>query len=272
MTHNSKQDFIPNILTIAGSDCSGGAGIQADIKAISANGGYALSVITALTAQNTTGVQSSVDVPVRFIEDQIRSCFEDIDIHAVKIGMLSSPEIIETVAKTLEEYNPTHIVLDPVMVASSGDALLSGDALDILKGVLIPMSTLLTPNIPEAEKLLRKAVIDFERAAEDLLSLGCQNALLKGGHGRSETCTDILAVRANNNIETHTFEHERLETKNTHGTGCTLASTIATHLGHGLDLKTAVSNSKAYISKAIEHSDTLNVGHEHGPVHHFWKH
>lgn len=257
---------IPNILTIAGSDCSGGAGIQADIKAISANDGYAMSVITALTAQNTTGVQATVDVPERFVDDQIRSIFDDINVHAVKIGMLSNPEIIKTIAKALEHYKPEHIILDPVMVASSGDVLISSDAVDVMKDVLIPLATLITPNIPEAEKLSRKAVIDMERAAKDLLDLGPQSVLLKDGHGRSEICKDILVTQT----DTHIFEAQRLDSKNTHGTGCTLSSAIATHLGKGVSLENSVRESKAYISKAIEHSDTLHVGEGSGPVHHFW--
>lgn len=257
---------IPNILTIAGSDCSGGAGIQADIKAISANGGYAMSVITALTAQNTTGVQATVDVPERFVDDQIRSIFEDIDVHAVKIGMLSNPDIIKTVAYALETYKPEFIILDPVMIASSGDVLISSDAVDVMKETLIPLATLITPNIPEAEKLSRKAVIDMERAAKDLLALGAKNVLLKGGHGRSEICRDILATQT----DTHIFEAPRVDTENTHGTGCTLSSAIATHLGKGETLENAVRASKAYISKAIEHSDTVKVGQGSGPVHHFW--
>ena len=269
--------FIPNILTIAGSDSGGGAGIQADIKAISTNGGYAASVITALTAQNTTGVQAKVDVPARFVEDQLKSVFDDIDIHAVKIGMLSAPDIIETIAQTLKAYKPQHIVLDPVMVATSGDSLITSDALDVLKSELLPLATLITPNIPEAEKLLRKSIIDTEKFAKDLITLGCPAVLLKGGHSNSEDSNDILAVRTKNdtkndenNIETDIFEAKRIETHNTHGTGCTLSSTIATYLGHRTTLKEAVRLAKAYITKAIAYSDTLNVGKGSGPVHHFW--
>ena len=262
--------FIPNILTIAGSDSSGGAGIQADIKAISANGGYALTAITALTAQNTHGVHSSIDVPERFIEDQIRAVFDDIEIHAVKIGMLSHPGIIETVAETMKRYKPPHIVLDPVMVATSGDTLLSTDALDTLKKELIPLATLITPNIPEAEKLTRTAIIDTHKATEKLLDLNVNAALLKGGHEKGEHSTDILAIKTNNNIETHSFEEKRIYTPNTHGTGCTLSAAIATYLGHSYDLIDAVQSAKTYISGAIKHSDTLNVGKGAGPTHHFW--
>lgn len=257
----------PNILTIAGSDPSGGAGIQADIKAISANGGYAMSVITALTAQNTQGVLSTVDVPERFVEDQIKGIFEDIQVDAVKIGMLSSSDIIEVVANSLEKYKPKHIVLDPVMIATSGDALITSDAIEALKEKLIPLSTLITPNIPEAEKLLRKAVLDMEQAAQDLLNLGPQAALLKGGHGSSETCIDILATKE----ETKTFKAPRIGTDNTHGTGCTLSAAIATYMGHGYELAEAIEKAKAYITGALKHADSLNVGNGAGPVHHFWR-
>lgn len=259
--------MIPNILTIAGSDSSGGAGIQADIKAISACGGYAMSAITALTAQNTQGVHSVVDVPERFIRDQIKAVFEDIEVHAVKIGMLSAVETIEAVADMLEEYQPKHIVLDPVMIASSGDALITSDAIDTMKQRLIPLATLITPNIPEAEKLIRKAVIDMENAAKSLLILDCKAALLKGGHNKGPESTDILATTNG----TQSFSAPRIETENTHGTGCSLSSAIATFLGKGQALPEAIQNAKTYITGALKHSHAINVGHGHGPVHHFWQ-
>lgn len=256
--------MIPNILSIAGSDPSGGAGIQADLKTFAALGTYGMAVITALTAQNTQGVSGVMDIPEDFVKQQLEAIFEDIKLDAIKIGMLSNAEIIKTVAELLAKYNATNIVLDPVMVATSGDSLISADAVAAMKEYLIPMADVLTPNIPEAEKLSRKAVLDMEEAAKGLLSLGSKAIYLKGGHLKGEIITDILADKDGVNF----FEGPRVNTPNTHGTGCTLSSAIAAYLGHGLELEEACGKAKTYLTKALAHSDELDVGYGCGPVHH----
>ncbi len=258
---------IPNVLTIAGSDPSGGAGIQADLKTFGALGVYGMSVITALTAQNTQGVQGVEPVSPGFVREQLISVFEDVDIAAVKIGMVGEGDVIDMIAEILKRYNPPHVVLDPVMVATSGDALLSSDGISALKARLIPLADVITPNIPEAGKLLKKAVLDMEVAATDLLSLGCGAVLLKGGHGSSPRSDDVLATDSGVSI----FEAVRIDTHNTHGTGCTLSSALAAYLALGLELKDACAAAKDYITGALMHADALNVGGGHGPVHHFWK-
>lgn len=258
--------MIPNVLTIAGSDPSGGAGIQADLKTFGALGCYGMSVIAALTAQNTQGVQGVEPVSAQFVLNQITSIFDDIRVDAVKIGMMADPDVIEVVAGAIEKYSPRWVVLDPVMVATSGDALISSDAVEALKTKLIPFSDVITPNIPEAQKLLRKAVLDMEVTAKDLLSLGCDAALLKGGHGSSAQCVDVLASADG----VRSFEAPRIDSQNTHGTGCTLSSALAAYLAHGLSLEDAAQKAKDYITGAIAHADELDVGHGHGPVHHFW--
>ncbi|MGH1457041.1 MAG: bifunctional hydroxymethylpyrimidine kinase/phosphomethylpyrimidine kinase [Alphaproteobacteria bacterium] len=254
---------IPNVLSIAGSDPSGGAGIQADLKTFSALGVYGMAVITAMTAQNTQGVRGFVAVPPAFVKDQIDAVFDDIDVVAVKIGMLANVEIIESVADALERYKPEFIVLDPVMVATSGDSLISSEAVDEMKARLIPMASVITPNIPEAEKLMRKAVIDMEAAAESLLSLGSDAVLLKGGHLKG-SATDVLAY----DEVVKSYETARIDTKNTHGTGCTLSSAVAAYLARGFSLAESVESAKIYVTAAITHADELSVGRGCGPVHH----
>lgn len=261
--------MIPNILSIAGSDCSGGAGIQADIKAISANGGYAMSVITALTAQNTRGV-SRVELTSReMIAAQIEAVRADVWIDAVKIGMLGDAGIIETVAEGLRGLE-CPIVLDPVMVAKSGDRLLHAEAVSALREVLIPMATVITPNLPEAADLLgreeARALEEMVRQAKALLKLGPQAVLLKGGHLAGALSPDLLLDEAG----AQWFDAPRFKTKNTHGTGCTLSSALATRLGFGDAAAKAVRAAKAYISGAIAAADRLTVGEGHGPVHHFY--
>lgn len=257
-------ETIPNILSIAGSDPSGGAGIQADLKTFTALGCYGMAALTALTAQNTQGVRSSVNVPERFMRDQLDAIFEDIRVDAVKIGMLGGVEIMEAVADSLEKYEPKHIVLDPVMVASSGDILMDPDALGVLKNRLIPLATLMTPNIPEAEKLRRVAVLDMEIAAEKLLELGARAVLLKGGHLKGDVMRDVLA----DSTGVQVFEAPRVDTENTHGTGCTLSSAIAAYLGMGHDLADACERAKRYLTNALQYADVLDVGYGHGPVNH----
>jgi len=265
---------IPIALTIAGTDPSGGAGIQADLKAFSALGVYGATVITALVAQNTQGVRAIHDVPPPFIAEQMTSVFDDQDVRAVKIGMLSRPEVIETVAAGLDHYKQTTIVLDPVMVAASGDSLLVPEAVNALRTILIPKALLITPNMPEAAALLGEPVAADEpamlRQAEKLLTLGCGAVLLKGGHGKGVQSVDILFDESGPSR----FAAKRVATNNTHGTGCTLSSAIAANLAKGQPLRLAVQNAKDYVSAAIGASDQLSVGKGNGPVHHFhalWK-
>jgi len=258
--------MIPNVLSIAGSDPSGGAGIQADLKTFSALGVYGMAVISSMTAQNTCGVRSVVDVPARFVKDQIEAIFEDIEVSAVKIGMLSSADIIHAVADCLEKYQPPNIVLDPVMVASSGGVLITSDAIMTMKERLILLVDVLTPNIPEAEKLSRKSVIDMERSAQGLLELGSKAVLLKGGHLKGDIMRDVLAYKDVLKV----FESPRIDTENTHGTGCTLSSAIASYLSMGESLADSCGKAKKYLSGALEHADELTIGLGHGSVHHGW--
>lgn len=260
--------MIPKTLSIAGSDPSGGAGIQADLKTFSALGCYGMAVITALTAQNTKGVTGVESVPASFVREQLLAIFDDVAVHAVKIGMVADADIANVIADVLDEFRPDNIVLDPVMVATSGDALISRDAMDVLKERLIPLADVITPNIPEAEKLTKKAVLDMEAAAQGLLSLGCRAALLKGGHlTHEDTSNDVLAYEGG----VQAFEAKRILTSNTHGTGCTLSSAIAANLAKGMDLLDAVGSAKTYLHEAIQAGGDLGVGHGHGPVHHCWK-
>jgi hydroxymethylpyrimidine/phosphomethylpyrimidine kinase len=256
-------------VTIAGSDSGGGAGIQADLKTFSALGVYGASVITALTAQNTRGVTAIHEAPADFVRAEIDAVFSDLAVNAVKIGMLASPELIRTVAKGLRDYGQTRVVLDPVMVATSGDSLLKGEAVTTLREELFPLASLITPNLPEAGKLLGRTVgetrNDMLDAARELKSLGPKAVLVKGGHGTGAESTDLyLDVEG-----ARWLTAPRHATRNTHGTGCTLSSAIAAGLAKGLDLVTAVAEGKAYVTDAIVAADRLEIGHGHGPVHHF---
>ncbi|MGB3865026.1 MAG: bifunctional hydroxymethylpyrimidine kinase/phosphomethylpyrimidine kinase [Xanthobacteraceae bacterium] len=261
---------IPIALTIAGSDSGGGAGIQADLKAFAACGVYGASVITALTAQNTRGVSGIHEVPPEFITAQIDAVFSDLDVKAVKIGMVSQRPVIEAIVAGLMRWSPRHVVVDPVMVATSGDRLLSGDAVDALRRLLIPRATIITPNLPEAAALLEEPVAASETEivgqGERLLRLGCAAVLIKGGHGDGPDSTDYL-VRREGVVR---LAAPRIATPNTHGTGCTLSSAIAAGLAKGQPLEAAVRQAKVYISAAIAAADRLDVGHGHGPVHHFF--
>lgn len=253
-------------LTIAGSDSGGGAGIQADLKTFSAHHVFGMSVITAVTAQNTVEVRSIQTIATNIIADQIAAVFEDIQVDAVKIGMLGSSEVIETVADQLRIYQPTNIVLDPVMIAKSGDRLLSEDANTTLKTKLLPMATVITPNLPEAEALTGltiKSKQDLYTACQKLKELGAKNVLLKGGHSLGNP-NDLFY----DGESFHWLEAERISTKNTHGTGCTLSSAIASNLANGLPLKDSIEAAKTYITEAIRNS--FPIGHGHGPVHHFY--
>ena len=255
-------------LTIAGSDSGGGAGIQADLKAMSALGAYGASVITAITAQNTQAVTAVHGVPLDVISAQIDAVLSDLDVGAIKIGMLATPEIIETVATGLKGFTGP-IVLDPVMVAKSGDALLQNEAVSALIAHLLPRATLLTPNLPEAARLLNAPEAEgIEQMADQgaaLRALGAQAVLMKGGHAKGAMCEDLLVT----DTGTHSFSAPRIATKNTHGTGCTLSSSIAAGLAKGLGLEQAVEEAHAYLHAAIAAADSQHVGHGHGPVHHF---
>ena len=257
-------------VTIAGSDSGGGAGIQADLKTFSALGVYGASVIAALTAQNTRGVTAIHDVPAAFVTAQIDAVFSDLAVDAVKIGMLSNPAVIRAVAAGLDRYRMKAVVLDPVMVATSGDVLLREEAIANLTGELFPRALLVTPNLREAGRILGVEPAEDEagmqQQAEAILGLGTPAVLIKGGHGTGPEAADLLATAAG---DREWFRAPRLETQNTHGTGCTLSSAIAAGLARGLPLREAVGQAKAYLTAAIAAADRLTIGHGHGPVHHF---
>lgn len=260
------------VLTIATTDSSGGAGIQADIKTIAANGCYGLSVIVALTAQNTLGVSGIHPIPTDFVDAQMDAVLSDIGADAVKIGMLFSPELIRTVAQGLVRHGMRTIVLDPVMVAQSGDRLLQDEAIDVLKTELIPLATIITPNIPEASALLGRKIAtpeDVREAARELMDLGCANVLIKGGHLESGDSDDCLYLGAENRAVI--LSGKRIPTRNNHGTGCTLSSAIASGLAKGQTVETAVRQAKDYITQAIEGGAEYTLGQGHGPVHHFFR-
>lgn len=256
-------------LTIAGSDSGGGAGIQADLKSFAAAGVYGTSVITSVTSQNTKGVTDVFNLPSSSIESQIDAVFNDFDISSVKTGMLSTTEIIQTVSKKIQAYKVKKLVVDPVMVAKGGSRLLQKNAVNTLINSLIPQAYIITPNIEEAEFLLNCKIItenEMKKAARELLDMGSEFVLLKGGHLKSDYATDILVGK---NAEL-SFSAQRVDSGNTHGTGCTYASSIAAYLAKGFDLKKTVQTSKNYISGAIKNSRNLNIGSGHGPLNHFY--
>ena len=258
-------------LTIAGSDSSGGAGIQADIKTMMANGVFAMSAITALTAQNTMGVTAIMDATPEFLEEEIDEVFKDIFPDAVKIGMVSQSSLIRSIAKKLHQYQPQHIVVDPVMVATSGAKLISDDAISTLKEELLPIAEVITPNIPETE-VLSDMKVQSEQDMETAGSLiarryGCA-VLCKGGHNLNDA-NDLLiypAKNAEDGLCMRWFYGKRIDNPNTHGTGCTLSSAIASNLAKGYDLETSIARAKDYISGAL--GAMLNLGHGHGPMNH----
>jgi hydroxymethylpyrimidine/phosphomethylpyrimidine kinase len=262
---------VPVALTIAGSDSSGGAGIQADLKTFAALGVYGASVITALTAQNTLRVSGIHQVPAEFVTAQIDAVFSDLAVGAVKIGMVAQLSSIDAIAAGLKRWSPKHVVLDPVMVATSGDRLLASEAIEALRSKLIPCASIITPNLPEAAALLGEPVAESEAAVEHqgkrLLAMGCRAVLIKGGHGEGAESIDYLIDPQG----TRALAAPRVATKNTHGTGCSLSSAIAAGLAKGEGLETAVRNAKAWISAAISAADRFSVGHGHGPIHHFHK-
>lgn len=253
------------VLTIAGSDCSGGAGIQADLKTMSAHGVFGMSVIVSVVAENTARVISIADMSPKMIEDQMDAVFEDIFPDAVKVGMLSSPACMETVARKLRQYQPKHIVIDPVMYAKNGCPLMNPDAVGALIQHVLPLATVLTPNIPEAEciaKMEIHSVADMEEAARRIHAMGCKSVLVKGGHAVGDAL-DVLF----DGEKFYQFETARIDTKNTHGTGCTLSSAIASNLALGLPEHEAVQLAKDYVTGGIRHS--LAIGKGCGPLNHF---
>ena len=261
--------MIAKALTIAGSDSGGGAGIQADLKTFSALGVYGASVITALTAQNTRGVTAVLDVPPEFVTAEIDAVFSDIGFDAVKIGMLSQAPVIRAVRAGLDRWQAKAVVLDPVMVATSGDVLLAPEAIETLRTELLPRAAVVTPNLAEAAKITERPIA---ASAEEMVAqgrairaLGARAVLVKGGHGEGATADDVLVDEAG---ETW-FSAPRHPTRNTHGTGCTLSSAIAAGMARGLDLVQAVRAAKAYLTAAIRSADRLEVGGGHGPVDHF---
>ncbi len=254
-----------NLLTIAGSDCSGGAGIQADLKTFAAHGTFGMSVIVSVVAENTARVIDIQDVTPDMIGKQIDAVFEDIEVDGVKIGMLSTPACMCAVAEKLKQYKPQNVVVDPVMYAKNGCALMNPDAVDTLIETIIPLADVLTPNIPEAEKIAGMqiaSVEDMKKAAEKIQAMGCKAIVVKGGHHIGDA-VDVLF----DGQEFWLFETERIDTKNTHGTGCTFSSAIAANLANGLSAAEAVKAAKDYVTTAIRHS--LAIGKGCGPTHHF---
>jgi len=262
----SEENALGRVLIIAGSDSSGGAGIQADIKSCAAFGAYAMTAITAVTAQNTTGVQSVEILPADLVKQQIESCLSDIGADVIKIGMLGSKENIELVAKAVEDVD-AFIILDPVAVATSGDPLLQDDAIEALRDVLLPLADLVTPNVPEAELLTGlkiKDIDDLTKAGDALLEKGVYAALMKGGHLSGKSVVDVLVSEEGANI----MSGPRLHTRHTHGTGCTLASSVAANMALGLDLDEAVMRAREFVFEAIRSAPGFGSAQGHGPLNH----
>jgi hydroxymethylpyrimidine/phosphomethylpyrimidine kinase len=258
---------LKQVLTIAGSDSGGGAGIQADIKALSANGVFAMSAITAITAQNTEEVTEVFELPLSIIAAQIDAIFDDFEVAAVKTGMLSSTAIVEMVAARLKSQHVAHLVVDPVMISKSGYPLLQPEAVEAVKTRLFPLALIVTPNVQEAQHLSGieiTSLADARRAAKAIHGLGCKHVVIKGGHLLSERATDLLYDGRFFNV----LKGEYIDTKHTHGTGCTFASALTAHLARGRPVLDAVQAAKAYVTEAIRHS--LAIGHGHGPTDHFY--
>lgn len=261
----------PCVLTIAGSDSSGGAGIQADIKTISATGCYAASVITALTAQNTLGVQAIYEIQPAFVQQQLESVFSDLHIKAVKIGMLHNEKIISVLSSALQKFKPTFIVLDPVMLSKNGYELIDPSTIPILKEMIFPHVTLITPNLIEAELLLHVKINTSSEQESAAVKMGKQfkiNVLIKGGHFAGQQSSDVLYLYKNK--LSHWYHAKRIHSQNTHGTGCSLSSAIASYHAKGCSLKDAIDYAKKYLTKAIEFGATLQTGQGCGPVDHFY--
>lgn len=260
-----------SVLTIAGSDCSGGAGIQADIKAISALGGYAASAITAITVQNTCGVTGIHPVPASYVKAQIEAVMTDIKPSAIKIGMINDVEIVKTIAESIKKYKPKFVVFDPVMVSTSGCKLIEDKAIEAIKKELIPLSTIITPNLSEAMVLTGDNISDaasMTAAGNKILESGCGAVLIKGGHLEGNDMCDVLCIKGENTPYIYTAS--KISSKNTHGTGCTLSSSIATYLALGETLREAVRKAKDYVHKGILNGKDVCIGSGHGPLNHFY--
>ena len=261
----------PVVLTIAGSDSGGGAGIQADLKTISALGAFGTSAITAITVQNTLGVRAIHSVPFDILEGQIDAVMSDFDVKAIKVGMINHPEVPAIIARAIMKYKPMHVVVDPVMVASSGDALIQEHAIEQLKTKLFPFADIITPNLNEASILLGKMITnpqDMKEAAKSIASLGCKSVLVKGGHLSENEMTDVLWIKEEE--KAYYFSSPKINTKNLHGTGCSLSSAIATFLAFEEPLIMAVQHAKEYITQAIEAGKDVKIGHGNGAVNHFF--
>jgi len=255
-------------LSIAGSDSGGGAGIQADLKTFSALGCFGMTAITAITAQNTVGVSAIHGVPPEMLKAQIQTVVEDIGVDAVKIGMLHSAEVVQVVAWAIRHYRLPNVVLDPVMVATSGDALITRDAVKVLVDELFGLASVITPNLDEAELLLNRKITgieELETAAQELLAMGAQAVLLKGGHLQGNEVVDVLVQPRQATLR---LSSQRIESRNVHGTGCTLSSAIAAHLALGLDLAQAVTQARSYVLGAIAAGAGVHTGEGHGPLNH----
>lgn len=260
-----------SVLTIAGSDCSGGAGIQADIKAISALGGYAASAITAITVQNTCGVTGIHPVPASYVKAQIEAVMTDIKPSAIKIGMINDVEIVKAIAESIKKYKPKFVVFDPVMVSTSGCKLIEDKAIEAIKKELIPLSTIITPNLSEAMVLTGDNISDaasMTAAGNKILESGCGAVLIKGGHLEGNDMCDVLCIKGENTPYIYTAS--KISSKNTHGTGCTLSSSIATYLALGETLREAVRKAKDYVHKGILNGKDVCIGSGHGPLNHFY--
>jgi len=256
------------VLSIAGSDSGGGAGIQADLKTFSALGCYGMTAVTALTAQNTTGVQAIHGVPASFLKAQLQSVLDDIGVDAVKIGMLHSPDVVEVVAWAIDHYGLKQVVLDPVMVATSGDRLIAEETVSVLVRELFPRVQLITPNLDEASLLLQHpltAADQLHNAAQALLDMGAKAVLLKGGHLPGDVLCDVLQTPGNDAV---VFEATRIHSRNVHGTGCSLSSAIAAHLALGQSMSDAVAAARAFIRRAIADGAGVKTGEGHGPLNH----
>ncbi len=256
------------VLSIAGSDSGGGAGIQADLKTFSALGCYGMTAITALTAQNTTGVQAIHGVPASFLKAQLQSVLDDIGVDAVKIGMLHSPDVVEVVAWAIDHYRLTQVVLDPVMVATSGDRLIAQETVAVLVSELFPRVQLVTPNLDEASLLVQKnlsQIDELQPAGLELLAMGAKAVLLKGGHLQGDVLCDVLHQLG---TDARVFQSTRIHSRNVHGTGCSLSSAIAAYLALGHDMHSAVEQARAFIRQAIASGAAVKTGEGHGPLNH----
>lgn len=262
--------YIP-VLSIAGSDCSGGAGIQADLKTISALGSYAATAITAITVQNTCGVRAIHPVPAEIVKGQIAAVMENIHPEAIKIGMVNDTAVIRAIVESLKFYHPRHVVFDPVMVSTSGHKLIEDDAIRLITEELMPLADVITPNLQEAEVLCGKqlsTVSDMQQAAKELLKFGCKAVLLKGGHLGGNQMVDVLLMVGR--TAPRLYSATKVESRNTHGTGCSLSSAIATLLAQGRSLPEAVDGAKTYVREGIRKGKDIEIGSGHGPLNHFF--